>query len=95
MQIDDSHIRKLAHLARLELADAEVAQLKHDLSCILSWVEKLREVDTDGIEPLISPVEQTSVMRPDEPGSHLPREKVLRNAPLTEEPFILVPKVIT
>lgn len=95
MQIDKAHIQKLAHLARLELSAEESNRLQHDLSCILSWVEKLSEVNTEGVEPLISPCEEVNVLREDNSTEHLERNKALGNAPQADDRFILVPKIIT
>jgi aspartyl-tRNA(Asn)/glutamyl-tRNA(Gln) amidotransferase subunit C len=95
MQVDKAHILKLAHLAKLELSDDETNRLQHDLTRILTWVEKLNEINTDGIEPLVSPVEAVQAWREDMPGQHLQREKALGNAPLADDQFILVPKIIS
>lgn len=95
MQVEKVHIRKLAHLARLELSEEETNRLQHDLSRILTWVEKLNEADTDGVEPLISPTQAVNVWREDVTGTHLQREKALGNAPQADDQFILVPKIIT
>jgi aspartyl-tRNA(Asn)/glutamyl-tRNA(Gln) amidotransferase subunit C len=86
---------KLAQLAQLELTDEEISDLKKDLNHILTWVEKLKEVDTTGVPPLVSPCAETTVLREDEPGPHLQREEALQRAPQADEQFILVPKVIT
>lgn len=95
MQIDKAHIQKLAHLAKLKLTEEESNRLQHDLNHILTWVEKLSEVNTEGVEPLISPCQEINVWREDEPAQPLEREKAMGNAPQADNPFILVPKVIT
>lgn len=61
---------------------------------ILTWVEKLNEVDTDGIEPLTNMSYEINRFRKDEPGEHLPREKGLKNAPDKNDEYFKVPKVI-
>lgn len=94
MKITLDTVRTIAHLARLEFdAEAEVA-MQHDLSRILDWVEKLREVDTTGVEPLIHPSEELDAWTDDVPQPPLTREEALRNAPDHDDTFFRVPKVI-
>ncbi len=95
MQVDKAHIQKLADLAKLELSEEECNRLQHDLSRILAWVEKLNEINTDGVEPLVSPCEEVNVFREDKAAEHLQRDKAIGNAPQADEHFMLVPKIIT
>jgi len=94
MQIDKALISKLEHLARLQLSEAEREQIQGDLNSILAMVEKLQELDTTGVEPLIYLNEQTGHLRPDEVGQQFSREAALRNAPGQDGTFFTVPKVI-
>jgi aspartyl-tRNA(Asn)/glutamyl-tRNA(Gln) amidotransferase subunit C len=94
MQIDNSLILHLEKLARLRLQAEERTQLSHDLTDILKMVDKLQEIDTTGIEPLVylSPV--NNVFRPDEVRNQLSITDSLSNAPKQDGQFFCVPKVI-
>ena len=94
MQIDKQLILRLEHLARLELSDEERARMTGDLNNILAMVEKLMELDTENIEPLIYINEEVNVLRSDEVKRQLGREAALTNAPDRNEAFFKVPKVI-
>jgi len=94
MKVDQALISKLEELARLELSDAEKQQLQGDLENILEMVEKLQELDTENVDPLIYISEATSKLRPDEVNHQLDRQKALDNAPDHTEEFFKVPKVI-
>ena len=94
MKVEQATLRKIAHLARLELeAGAEEAMLE-SLSEILTWVEMLNEVDTDHIEPLQSMSQEVNRMREDEILPPLSRERGLYNAPKKDEQYFRVPKVL-
>lgn len=95
MQIDTALISRLERLARLQLDDPERAQLTDDLQNILNMVDKLRELDTEGVEPLIylnQPAE--NVLRDDVVGQQLSPAEALQNAPKHDGQFFRVPKVI-
>jgi len=94
MQIDQSLISKLEHLARLELSDAEKNGIRNDLNNILHMVEKMNELNTDDVEPLIYINEQQNVWREDKVANQVDRKEALRNAPDKNEQFFKVPKVI-
>jgi aspartyl-tRNA(Asn)/glutamyl-tRNA(Gln) amidotransferase subunit C len=94
MQIDRTLLDKLANLARLEFSEAEAERMLVDLNAILTWVEKLREVDTTGVEPLTSMSHEINSLREDQVSGHLDRAKALENAPATDGRFFLVPKVL-
>ncbi len=94
MQIDKKLILHLEHLARLELSDKERTQIMGDLNNILNMVEKLQELDTETVEPLIYINNEVNVLRADEVKYQLGREAALSNAPDRNEAFFKVPKVI-
>jgi aspartyl-tRNA(Asn)/glutamyl-tRNA(Gln) amidotransferase subunit C len=68
--------------------------MMQDMTAIVNWVEKLNEVDTDGVEPLTTMSHEINVLRDDEVGEHLPHDKALQNAPKKDEDYFRVPKVI-
>jgi len=95
MQIDTALISRLEKLARLRLDDAERAKLTGDLQRILDMVDELRELDTNGVEPLVYlNDEQNTVLREDEIANQLTQEEALKNAPKHDGQFFRVPKVI-
>lgn len=94
MQINRPLLDTLAHLARLELTEEEAGQMVVDLNLILEWVDKLQEVDTEQIEPLISMSHEINSMREDEVGKHLDPSKVFEHAPSSDGEFFMVPKVL-
>ena len=79
--IDRGQVLHVARLARLRLDDAEVERMQEELSSILDNVEKIGELDIDGVEPTSHVVELANVLRPDEPRPSLPRERALDGAP--------------
>jgi len=94
MEVNDTLIEKLAHLSRLKFDDAEKAAIKNDLQSMISFVEKLNELDTAGVEPLTHMSENINVLREDEVKVSITREEALKNAPLHDDRFFKVPKVI-
>ena len=94
MQLDKDVISHLEKLARLQLSDPEREQLTADLQRILQMVDKLRELDTTGVEPLIYLNDQENVWREDEVGTQLTPEQALQNAPKQDGQYFRVPKVI-
>jgi aspartyl-tRNA(Asn)/glutamyl-tRNA(Gln) amidotransferase subunit C len=94
MQIDKALILRLEHLTRLELSEEEREGLRKDLNDILAMVEKLRELDTDQVEPLVYLNEESNMLREDEVSGQAGREEALRSAPQTDGVFFRVPKVI-
>lgn len=94
MKIDKQTLDKLAHLSRLEINEKDEAKMIQDLSNIVTFVEKLNEVNTDGVEPLTTMSQEINALREDEPGGHLTHEEVLKNAPSKDKDFFRVPKVI-
>ena len=94
MKIDQSLISRLEHLARLELSDSEKEGIRNDLNNILQMVEKMNELNTDDVEPLIYINEQQNVWREDKVEKQVNRKDALRNAPDKNGEFFKVPKVI-
>ncbi|KZN13283.1 Asp-tRNA(Asn)/Glu-tRNA(Gln) amidotransferase subunit GatC [Marinomonas sp. TW1] len=94
MSIDKQDVQKIAHLARLALTEADAEQYQQSLSSVLSLVEQMQSVNTDGIEPLSNPLEMTQRLRDDVVTEDNRRDDFLVNAPQTEAGLFLVPKVI-
>jgi aspartyl-tRNA(Asn)/glutamyl-tRNA(Gln) amidotransferase subunit C len=93
MQIDKKTLEKISHLARLELDESKEKEMLESLSEILTWVEKLNELDTEQVEPLTNMTMEINALREDKVGEHLDREKGLLNAPERDKKFFRVPKV--
>ncbi|MEM6967657.1 MAG: Asp-tRNA(Asn)/Glu-tRNA(Gln) amidotransferase subunit GatC [Bacteroidota bacterium] len=94
MKIDQILISRLEHLARLELSVTEKEHIQKDLNNILRMVEKMNEVNTDNVEPLIYINEQQNIWRTDEIKNQVDRAAALKNAPDKDEAFFRVPKMI-
>jgi aspartyl-tRNA(Asn)/glutamyl-tRNA(Gln) amidotransferase subunit C len=94
MEVNDALVDKLAHLARLKFDAAEKEEIKKDLQKMISFVEKLNELDTTGVEPLLHMSEQINVLREDEIRGSISRKEALKTAPVHDEQFFKVPKVI-
>ena len=92
--IDDKLVNHLALLGRLELTKEEKVLLQENLSEILEYVDKLKSLKTDKIQPLLHTFESHNVFRPDEIKPSLPRDESLKNAPDKEAGFFRVPRVI-
>ncbi|MBC8203310.1 MAG: Asp-tRNA(Asn)/Glu-tRNA(Gln) amidotransferase subunit GatC [Planctomycetes bacterium] len=87
-------VRHVAKLSRLALTDTEIEKTIEDLSSIFSHIDKLKEVDTAGVEPLDHPTELLNRDRDDEIGATLSQQQVLENAPAVRDVYIDVPKVL-
>lgn len=94
MKISKQEVEHVAKLARLELTDQEKEKLTDQLSNILTYVEKLNELDTKGVEPTAHVLDINNVMRSDEPGESLTQERALANAPDKAAGHYKVPKII-
>ncbi len=94
MSVDLAAVRRIAHLARIAVSDAEAPHLQNEINAILSFVEALNEVDVQGVEPMTSVIPMKLPMREDVVTDGGIPSLVLANAPLTEDGFFLVPKVI-
>jgi aspartyl-tRNA(Asn)/glutamyl-tRNA(Gln) amidotransferase subunit C len=94
MEVNDDLINNLAQLARLEFNDAEKDEIKNDLQKMIAFIDKLNELDTTGVEPLLHMSDNINVLREDEVKGSISREDALKNAPVHDEQFFKVPKVI-
>jgi aspartyl-tRNA(Asn)/glutamyl-tRNA(Gln) amidotransferase subunit C len=94
MEVNDAMVDKLAHLARLEFNDSDRQEIKTDLQRMIAFVEKLNELDLTGVEPLLHMSDRVNVLREDEIKGSVDRESALKNAPLHDDKFFKVPKVI-
>jgi aspartyl-tRNA(Asn)/glutamyl-tRNA(Gln) amidotransferase subunit C len=94
MALDKDTVRRIARLARIEVADDQLEGLAGELSNILGWIEQLNEVPTDDVEPMTSVVAVVLPMREDEVTDGGYPEKILRNAPEGGKGFFQVPKVV-
>ncbi len=94
MSLDPATVRRIAKLARIHVADDQVAPLQDQLNGILGWIEQLQEVNVDGVAPLTGAVEMALRMREDQVTDGGATEQVLANAPDRAGPFFAVPKVV-
>ena len=94
MEVTDALVSKLAHLSRLEFNEGERAEIKNDLQRMIVFVDKLNELNLEGVEPLLYLSEEENVLRDDEVRGSVSREEALKNAPLKDDHFFKVPKVI-
>ena len=94
MALTGDQVRWVAHLARLELSDAELETMTRQLSAIVEYVNQLQQVNTDGVEPLAHVAELSNVFRADEPAPSLPVDQALANAPDRQGDFYRVPAVL-
>ena len=94
MEVNDAMVDKLAHLARLKFNDSEKQEIKLDLQRMISFADKLNELDLEGTEPLLHMSDEVNVLRDDEIKGSVSREDALKNAPLHDGQFFKVPKVI-
>ncbi|MGC1204438.1 MAG: Asp-tRNA(Asn)/Glu-tRNA(Gln) amidotransferase subunit GatC [Flavobacteriaceae bacterium] len=94
MGINKETLEKIAHLARLEFDEKSEEKMLKDMNNILTFVEKLQELDTENVEPLQSMSFEVNQLREDEKGEHLAHDKGLKNAPKKDENYFRVPKVI-
>ena len=94
MSIDNQTVRKVSKLAKIKINEKEETKLIEELNNILGWVEELKKVDTEKIEPMLSVFNESMVMRKDEVSSEISDELVLKNAPEIKSGFFVVPKVV-
>lgn len=92
--IDDRDVAHVARLARLALSDGEKARMREQLAKILQYIDKLKELDVEGVEPTSHAVPLVSVMRADEGTPSLPRDEMLANAPDRAGDLFRVPRII-
>lgn len=94
MSVDLDTVKRVAHLARIAVTEDEAAKMQGELNAILGFVEQLNEVDVDGVEPMTSVVEMAMRKRSDVVTDGDKAEDIVANAPLSEDHFFLVPKVV-
>ena len=94
MSVDATTVSRIAHLARIAVADDEVDHLKGELNAILAFVEQLSEVKVDGIEPMTSVIPMDLKKREDKITDGGIPDDIIRNAPASDDHFFLVPKVV-
>jgi aspartyl-tRNA(Asn)/glutamyl-tRNA(Gln) amidotransferase subunit C len=94
MSVDADTVRRIAHLARIAVAEEEVENLKGELNAILAFVEQLSEVDGTGVEPMTSVTPMAMKQREDKVTDGGIADDIVKNAPATEDHFFLVPKVV-
>ena len=94
MSVDAATVRRIAHLARIAVAEDEVEHLRRELNAILAFVEQLSEVDVEGVEPMTSVTPMEMKKRADVVNDGEIPDDIVRNAPETQNHFFLVPKVV-
>jgi aspartyl-tRNA(Asn)/glutamyl-tRNA(Gln) amidotransferase subunit C len=94
MSVDAETVRRIAHLARIKVTEAEVPHLQGELNAMLAFVEQLSEVNIEGVEPMTSVMPMTMKKRQDVVADGEIADDIVRNAPATEGYFFLVPKVV-
>ncbi len=94
MSVDAATVRRIAHLSRIAVADGEVEHLRGELNSILAFVEQLSEVNVDGVEPMTSVTPMVMKKRDDKVTDGDIVTDILRNAPVSEGNYFVVPKVV-
>lgn len=94
MKIDKTTVDHIAHLARIEFDEDGKEKMMGDMNKILTFMEKLNELDTEGVEPLIYMSDEVNVLRPDAVRMDITHEDALKNAPKHDSDYIRSPKVI-
>jgi aspartyl-tRNA(Asn)/glutamyl-tRNA(Gln) amidotransferase subunit C len=94
MSVDAQTVRRIAHLARLALANEDVEHVRGEFNAILDFVEQLREVNVDGVEPMTSLIPMAMKQRADVVSDGGIADDIVRNAPVREDHFFVVPKVV-
>ena len=94
MEVTEALVKDLAHLSRLSFNELEKQEITKDLQRMISFVEKLNEIDTGNVEPLLHMTEAMDIYRKDEISGSMPKEEALQNAPNADMNYFKVPKVI-
>lgn len=95
MEIDKALIDRLAELSKLNFNEIENEAIRQDLQKMLNFVDRLSEVDTEGLEPLIFMTEEVNRFRDDEPRHDISKQEALKNAPKRDSDYFKVPKVLS
>lgn len=94
MHVDENTVRRIARLARIKITADEAKSLEGELSGILNWVEQLGEIDTSGVEPMTRVVAQKLKMREDKVVDGDIADDIVKNAPVVDDHYFVVPKVV-
>ena len=94
MEVNDLLVENLAKLSKLSFDEQERTEIKADLQEMISFIEKLKEVDTEGVQPLLHMSDNVNILREDVVKGSISREEALKNAPDSDGTFFKVPKVI-
>jgi aspartyl-tRNA(Asn)/glutamyl-tRNA(Gln) amidotransferase subunit C len=94
MSVDAATVRRIAHLARIAVAESEIPHLQGELNAMLAFVEQLSEVDVEGVEPMTSVTPMEMKKRPDVVNDGEIADDIVKNAPASENHFFLVPKFL-
>ncbi|WP_181703542.1 Asp-tRNA(Asn)/Glu-tRNA(Gln) amidotransferase subunit GatC [Chthonobacter albigriseus] len=94
MSVDTATVRRVARLARIKVSDEEALRMTHELNSILGFVEQLNEVDVTGVEPMTAVVSTRMKKRQDVVTDGDIPERVTGNAPISDDNFFMVPKVV-
>jgi len=94
MSVDSATVRRIAHLARIKVVEADVPHLQNELNAILAFVEELGTVDVEGVEPMTSVIPMPMKKRSDVVTDGSIPEKIIANAPASDDYFFAVPKVV-
>ncbi|MCB1464766.1 MAG: Asp-tRNA(Asn)/Glu-tRNA(Gln) amidotransferase subunit GatC [Nitratireductor sp.] len=94
MSVDLATVKRVAHLARIAVTDEDAVKMQAELNAILGFVEQLNEVDVEGVEPMTSVVEMAMKKRADVVTEGDKAADIVANAPISEDHFFLVPKVV-
>lgn len=95
MKITDEIVDHIAHLARLEFIGDDKKEIKKDMEKIITFMDQLNTVDTDGVEPLIFMSDSVNVLREDIAQITISKEQALKNAPKKDSDYFRIPKVLT
>ena len=95
MKVSDELINRLANLAKIEFDDKARSEIKNDMNKMLEFVDKLNEIDTEGVDPLIFMSEELNVLREDIAKETITQKEALKNAPQHDSDYIMVPKVVS
>ena len=94
MSVDKAIVRRIAHLARIGVEESELEGLAGELNSILAWVEQLNELDTAAVEPMASVHDEAMTAREDEVNDGGCADDIVANAPVSQDGFFVVPKVV-
>ncbi len=95
MKIDDKVVDKIASLSKLKFEGEEKSAIKSDMNKMLDFIEKLSEVDTEGVEPLIHMSNDVNVLREDDIEMEITQKEALKNAPKKDSTYFKIPKVLS